>query len=242
MDEITKIDRKSGAIIWRWGGKHNQFTFANDSIGFSHQHCIRVLPNGHYLLFDNGNFHTPNFSRAVEYVIDAEAMTATEVWEYRHSPDLYTFAMGSVQRLENGNTLIGWGADTSCLVTEVTPEGKTTLEMKMTGTNVSYRVFKFPWQVPQQSVDLEKNGNIALVSYPNPSSTVTQFVYELSEAASPILRITDCLGRVISVVNLGQQSTGSHSYSLDVSHFTKGSYFCAIESNGLLRSTTLVVR
>ena len=41
MDEITKINRTTGAIIWRWGGEHcknNQFTFLNDPIGFSHQH------------------------------------------------------------------------------------------------------------------------------------------------------------------------------------------------------------
>jgi hypothetical protein len=62
MDEITKIDRTTGEIVWRWGGKHNEFTFVGDTLQFSHQHAIRRLANGHYLLFDNGNFHTPRFS------------------------------------------------------------------------------------------------------------------------------------------------------------------------------------
>src|SRR5439155_9295233 len=31
MDEITKINRQTGDIIWRMGGKNNQFTFINDS-------------------------------------------------------------------------------------------------------------------------------------------------------------------------------------------------------------------
>ncbi len=65
MDEITKIDHVSGDILWRMGGKHNQFTFVNDSIGFSHQHALRRIANGDFTLFDNGNFHTPPFSRAV---------------------------------------------------------------------------------------------------------------------------------------------------------------------------------
>ena len=46
MDEITKIDRRTGDIIWRLGGKKNDFTFINDTIGFSHQHSVSRLKNG----------------------------------------------------------------------------------------------------------------------------------------------------------------------------------------------------
>jgi hypothetical protein len=56
LDEITKINRSTGAIIWRLGGKYNQFTFPNDSLSFSYQHAIRRLENGNILLFDNGNY------------------------------------------------------------------------------------------------------------------------------------------------------------------------------------------
>ncbi len=94
MDEITKIDHTTGAIIWRWGGKNNQFTFINDTLHFSHQHSIRKTPAGTYILFDNGNFRTPAFSRALEYVLDEKAKTATLVWEYRHTPDIFSIAMG----------------------------------------------------------------------------------------------------------------------------------------------------
>ena len=93
------------------GGKHNEFTFVNDSIGFSHQHAIRRFANGHLMLFDNGNFHALQFSRAMEYAVDESLKTASLVWQYRHSPaDIYGQAMGYAQRLDNGNTLIGWGA------------------------------------------------------------------------------------------------------------------------------------
>jgi len=56
LDEITKINRTTGSIIWRLGGKNNQFAFPNDSLGFSHQHAIRRIGNENILLFDNGNF------------------------------------------------------------------------------------------------------------------------------------------------------------------------------------------
>lgn len=66
MDEITKISRITGRIMWRLGGRDNEFTFVNDTLGFSYQHAVRRIPNGHITLFDNGNYHTPQFSRAVE--------------------------------------------------------------------------------------------------------------------------------------------------------------------------------
>ncbi|MDZ7360429.1 MAG: aryl-sulfate sulfotransferase [candidate division KSB1 bacterium] len=66
-DEITKINSRTGEIIWRLRGKKNQFTFVNDPLrGFSHQHGIRRLQNGNVILFDNGNLHSPPESRAVE--------------------------------------------------------------------------------------------------------------------------------------------------------------------------------
>src|SRR5204863_4868205 len=52
MDEITKIDISNGDIIWRMGGRNNQFTFIGDPTGFSHQHAIRRIANGHVTLFD----------------------------------------------------------------------------------------------------------------------------------------------------------------------------------------------
>jgi hypothetical protein len=32
--EVSKIDARTGALLWRWGGRNNQFTFVNDAMGF----------------------------------------------------------------------------------------------------------------------------------------------------------------------------------------------------------------
>lgn len=156
FDEITKIDRSTGDIIWRMGGtmcENNQFTFVNDFAidqgdtlfyGFSHQHGIRRLDNGHILLFDNGNLKDPHFSRAVEYELDEVQRTATRVWEYRNSPDVAANEMGFAQRLENGNTLIGWGGnDGAVAMTEVAPDGTKLIEMTLPEAVFSYRAFRF---------------------------------------------------------------------------------------------------
>lgn len=111
MDEITKIDSRTGEIIWRFGGRNNQFPIEDDPLGgFGGQHHVQVLSDGHLLLFDNQARTRPAQSRAVEYSLDTSAMVARMVWEYRPQPSVASPIMGSAQRLASGNTLVGFGA------------------------------------------------------------------------------------------------------------------------------------
>ena len=155
LSQIIKIDRNTGNIIWKLGGKDNDFTFINEHDEnspnyFSYQHDIAVLPNGNITLFDNGNQHSPPHSRAVEYKLDQVTKTAELVWDYRHSPDIFANAMGSVQRLPNGNTLIGWGGAGSSAVnpilTEVHPDNSVAFELSFPAGQTSYRAFKYQWK------------------------------------------------------------------------------------------------
>ena len=166
LDEITKIDIKTGDIIWRLGGKNNQFTFVNDPIGFSHQHAIRRLANGDVILYDDGNYHDPQFSRAVEYKLDEENKTATQQWQYRNNPDIYSPAMGYAQRLDNGNTVISWGACDNTL-TEVTKDGGVALAMNFPQNVWSYRVYRFPFVFIDSSLagDVFRVGKEATLSW-----------------------------------------------------------------------------
>jgi hypothetical protein len=110
LDEITSIDAVTGAIRWRFGGRHNQFRIIGDPLGgFSGQHHVQMLSNGHLIMMDN-HVRTRGPARAVEYVLDLQTMTATMVWEYRPSPGIVSMSMGSVQRLDDGTTLVGFGA------------------------------------------------------------------------------------------------------------------------------------
>jgi len=45
-------------------------------------------------MFDNGNYRSPQYSRAVEYELDEENMTATLVWQYRNTPDIFGTLLG----------------------------------------------------------------------------------------------------------------------------------------------------
>ena len=146
MSEITKIDRVSGDILWRLGGKNNEFEFINDSRSFSAQHAVLRNSNGNITLFDNGNYNGAEYSRGVEYEIDELNYTAKLVYEYRHNPDLYTPIMGNMQSLPNGNKIIGWGANQSCILTEYKPDGTPVYEIGSPEKAFVYRVFRFPWK------------------------------------------------------------------------------------------------
>ncbi len=147
LGEITRIDAVTGDVLWRFGGRHNQFTVVGDPLGgFGPQHDARVLDNGDLLFYDNGLLHSPPQGRAVQYHLDVPAMTATLVWEYRHEPPVFTPFVGSVQRFPNGNTLVGFGA--AALMTEVTPAGRVLWEGRLTVNGQSVPYFYRARRVP----------------------------------------------------------------------------------------------
>ncbi len=172
--EAIKINGKTGDIIWRLGGRDNQFTFIgdndNNSPNYFSPHDIRMLPNGNITLFDNGNNHNPWFSRAVEYQIDTVNKIATQIWEYRHEPeDIANRNQGSVQRLANGNTLISWGGraqdSTSADITEVAPDGTMTFELTLPPNSATYRALKYPWNINKPSASVVINNIVAGSNY-----------------------------------------------------------------------------
>lgn len=175
LDQIDKINVNTGDFIWRLGGLHNEFTFPNNPARFSYQHDIRRLANGNVTLYDDGNFHSPAKSFAKEYQLDEVNKVATLVWSYslpdiNGSPAFY-FAMGSTQRLSNGNTLIGWGwrgQSGAPSFTEVTPGGAKAWELTLAdgGKNiVSYRVHKYLWTpCARPTFSKLKNKNITATS------------------------------------------------------------------------------
>jgi len=147
--EVIKIDRNNGDVIWYFGGPNNEFSITNDPYnGFSRQHDVRRIENGNILLFDNGNDHDPPISRAVEYEIDESEKTADLVWDFSHPEGYLGFAMGSVQRLPNNNTLINWGSllYQGAVITEVDYDKNIVLEIQYPNPIHCYRVTKHTWQ------------------------------------------------------------------------------------------------
>ncbi|MFC2170619.1 aryl-sulfate sulfotransferase [Calditrichota bacterium] len=115
-----------GEVIWRLGGgRGNQFEFVDDEV-FLSQHDISKLDNGNILLFDDGYEDSLHYTRATEYTLDEDLLTATLVWSYTQDPPSYTGNQGGAFREASGNTCIAWGGARSTDInsTEVTAEGE----------------------------------------------------------------------------------------------------------------------
>ncbi|HKI78312.1 MAG TPA: aryl-sulfate sulfotransferase [Ignavibacteriaceae bacterium] len=197
---IVKINRKTGDLEWTLGGKANQFKFygehsENAPTYFSNQHNILVLPQEHVLLFDNGDQHPDHYSRGVEYVLDEADTSATMVWEFDHGRKIYTSSGGSVQRLPNGNTIVGWSrppSDTTIYHPIFTEVNDTTIvqeySFKATNKMFSYRVYKYPWPALQPEYSYTLYSPVGGNTYPNPANindTAKIGIHTYFQALSP---------------------------------------------------------
>lgn len=120
LNEITKIDAVSGAVIWRMGGRRNQFSFVNSpSPAFLGQHSVRVSKPGGLIILDNVG---SSESRAEQYNVDEASRTAMLAHAYSSAPGVLTQLGGSVQRLAGGRVLVSFG--TAGRVEEYDAEGR----------------------------------------------------------------------------------------------------------------------
>ncbi len=138
---VYKIAR-SGAIVWRLGGKHSDFSMGAGS-AFAWQHDARRQLNGTLTVFDNGA--TPAVerrSRGLILDLDERAMTAALLRQYTH-PGILAGSQGSVQLLPNGNVFVGWGEIPR--VSEFHHSGHMLFDAVLGAQYQSYRAFRLPW-------------------------------------------------------------------------------------------------
>jgi hypothetical protein len=243
LDEITKINRATGEIIWRLGGLHNQFTFINDTLRFTYQHAVRRISNGNITIFDNGNWHTPQFSRAVEYSLDEINKTATLVWEYRHNPRVFGPYMGYVQRLYNGNTLVSWGGANKT-VTEVTPAGAVVFEASYPSSVYTYRAYKFDLNSPVAIH--EGNKNIPEFyklqqNYPNPFNPLTIIKYDIPKASYAEMTVFDITGKELRKLVSAYLKPGTYSAAFDGTNYSSGIYVCILRAGDFNASQKMIL-
>lgn len=109
LSEITKIDTRTGAVRWRLGGLHNEFTFEGPaSPPFARQHGVRLAERGELVLLDN--LGDTAGSRTLRYAIEETTRTARLAAVYR--PDAHVVAQvgGTTQPLPGGRTLVSYGS------------------------------------------------------------------------------------------------------------------------------------
>jgi hypothetical protein len=164
--EAMKISRQTGDVLWRLGGVFNQFSF----VGVSTQEALRQLAgndfhrltNGNYILLNNAAAGGSRSAQVHEYQLDEVHKVATHVWQYIPTNNVAARTGGNVQRLPNGNTLIGWGTSStgqSPDCTEVAPDGRKVFELSFTNALTdSCRAFRFAFPPSAQVVQNTRYG------------------------------------------------------------------------------------
>ena len=182
QDAVVKFDRATGDLIWilgdhaNWSAAFQQYLLTplvaagEDFVWPYHQHAPMYLPTGNLMLFDNHNFGAspPDavvdeqsiHSRALEYEIDPNSMTITQVWEYGTDDPNYIFARatGDADWMPiTDNVLITYGIVARVGGTETNSSQPRIIEVDRAGNRlfevvmgepglfgVSYRSEKFP--------------------------------------------------------------------------------------------------
>ncbi len=138
LNEIIKINRTTGAIMWRLGGKHSDFPLTADE-QFLRQHYARFTDDGKTLIFvDNGDATLRAYSRILEFQLDENNKTVSSFKAY-DVPDNFIQYAGSVKK-ENGYYFIGGGSGNFALQVNYTSNE---VYMRINQKYSSYRALKY---------------------------------------------------------------------------------------------------
>jgi hypothetical protein len=144
MWAVYKLSHQTGQIMWALGGKHSSFKMGRNTT-FAFQHDARLRAGNTISIFDDGAgppvVHKE--SRGLSLRLDIKHMTASVVRQDMHRPKLLAAYEGNVQRLPNGDDLLGWGQQP--FVTEFNSHGQMVFDARFVGANSTYRAYRFTW-------------------------------------------------------------------------------------------------
>lgn len=144
VSTIFKVNRTTGAIIWRLGGKLSDFTMG-PGLPFAFQHDAEAVNASTIRIFDNESNGVPVLpaSRVIWVGHDDTTMTATLLSSVQHPDGLSVLAEGSGQTLPNGDTFVDWGI--LGRYSEFDPGGNLIYDASLSKGYSSYRGFRLPW-------------------------------------------------------------------------------------------------
>jgi len=167
LNQVIKIDRTTGRVLWRLGGKRSSFKIEGDPNGqFAAQHDAREIDDNVITLFDNAYCTGDEHARAMDYELKFDNVTGeptvakmTSMWK----SGVTALAKGSYRRLKNGNRAVSLGFDLlphACkgdskgapptnignhFYVETDPGGALLISMSWDCECHSYRSIKAPW-------------------------------------------------------------------------------------------------
>jgi hypothetical protein len=141
---VVKVDRHSGRIIWRLGGKNSDFTLGA-GVKFTWQHNPLPAGSDTVRLFDNASNGTVTSGESrVEWIrLDRRRHTATLVRQDTHPDHLTAPSQGNAQGLPGGDTFVGWGQ--LGRISEFSPDGRLLFDASVPSGYDDYRAYRSVW-------------------------------------------------------------------------------------------------
>jgi Arylsulfotransferase (ASST) len=174
-----ELDRQTGRIKWRLGGKASDYSMGKDT-QFIGQHDIRRAPDGRITVFDNGTPPSPGRpARAIALKVNDGTKSVKLSRSFRRPEKPHSPSQGNMQALPNGNFMVSWGGDQP-FFNEYTPSGKVALDGYIDPkTDDTYRVWRFDWHAqPTQPPDVaaeNKSGKTVVYASWNGATEVAQW-------------------------------------------------------------------
>ena len=139
-----RVDRRSGAVLWRLGGKKTDFVLG-PNVAFAWQHNpTAVDDHGLIRIFDNEASPTIlPYSRVIWVRHDDVRKTATLGRWFKHPDGLSAGSQGNAQGLDNGDTFVGWGALPR--LSEFDSGNNLLFDAALPAGYNSYRTYRFEW-------------------------------------------------------------------------------------------------
>lgn len=160
FNTVVKINKSTGDIMWRLGGKHNQFKLFNFTGKIYGQHDVRKLSNGHLTFFMGGGHPPKHGARALEFSMDEKRKIATLLWSYTFDSAMYSERRGSFQRLDDGRAIIAFGFISRNKVTFVVVDsiGKKILQVDGEETYRTRYYPSLPWKLKKPEIECSDSG------------------------------------------------------------------------------------
>ena len=141
---LYDINRRTGAIRWRLGGKRTDFAMGSGTT-FNWQHDARWRSRNTISLFDNGaNPAVEKESRALLLRVNISARKVSLLHAYVHPQGLLSGSQGNMQTLPKGHVFVGWGQNP--WFTEFDAGGRVVFDGFFAKEADSYRADRLKWR------------------------------------------------------------------------------------------------
>jgi hypothetical protein len=156
---VYKLDRSTGAVVWRLGGKRSDFAMGSGTT-FAWQHDAQAHGDGVLTLFDDGAAPTvESQSRALQLAVNEKARTAALARAFTHPARLVAESQGNFQLLPEGGAIVGWGSEP--YFSHFDAKGALLRDGRMPTNVESYRAFREPWTAtPATLPDVATEGDV----------------------------------------------------------------------------------